>query len=89
MKIGSWIAESVSILKTSKNRYVFTADFLLFNYEVLFLSQENAILSFDVNAPQLKARSHQRADQPPLSPALEKGTDRQWAGLDRGERMLV
>ena len=36
-----------------------------------------------------KARSHQRPDQPPLSPALEKWTDRQWAGLDRGERMLV
>ena len=53
MKIGSWIAESVSILNTSKNRYVFTADFLLFNFEVLFSSQENAILSFDVNAPQL------------------------------------
>ena len=53
MKIGSWIAESVSILDTSKNRYVFTADFLLFNFEVLFSSQENAILSFDVNAPQL------------------------------------
>ena len=53
MKIGSWIAESVSNLDTSKNRYVFTADFLLFNFEVLFLSQENAIFSFDVNAPQL------------------------------------
>ena len=53
MKIGSWIAESVSILNTSKNRYVFTADFLLFNFKVLFSSQENAILSFDVNAPQL------------------------------------
>ena len=37
----------------------------------------------------LKARSQQRPDQPPLSPALEKWTDRQWAGLDRGERMLV
>ena len=37
----------------------------------------------------LKARSHQRPDQPPLFPALEKWTDRQWAGLDRGERMLV
>ena len=37
----------------------------------------------------LKARSHQRPDQPPLSPALEKWTDRKWAGLDRGERMLV
>ena len=37
----------------------------------------------------IKARSHQRPDQPPLSPALEKWTDRQWAGLDRGERMLV
>ena len=36
-----------------------------------------------------KARSHQRPDQPPLSPALEKWADRQWAGLDRGERMLV
>ena len=43
----------MSILNTSKNRYVFTADFLLFNFEVLFSSQENAILSFDVNAPQL------------------------------------
>ena len=53
MKIGSWIAESMSILNTSKNRYVFTADFLLFNFEVLFSSQENVILSFDVNAPQL------------------------------------
>ena len=53
MKIGSWIAESMSILNTSKNRYVFTADFLLFNFEVLFSSEENAILSFDVNAPQL------------------------------------
>ena len=53
MKIGSWIAESVSILNTSKNRYVFTADFLLFNFEVLFSSQENTILSFDVNATQL------------------------------------
>ena len=40
MKIGSWIAESVSILNTSKNRYEFTADFLLFNFEVLFSSQE-------------------------------------------------
>ena len=37
----------------------------------------------------LKARSHQRPEQPPLYPALEKWTDRQWAGLDRGERMLV
>ena len=37
----------------------------------------------------IKARSHQRPDQPPLSPALEKWTDRQWAGLDRRERMLV
>ena len=37
----------------------------------------------------LKARSHQTPDQPPLSPALEKWTDRQWAGLDRGERILV
>ena len=37
----------------------------------------------------VKARSHQRPDQPPLSPALEKWTDRQWAGLDRGERMLI
>ena len=53
MKIGSWIAESVSILSTSKNGYVFTADFLLFNFEVLLLTQENVILSFDVNAPQL------------------------------------
>ena len=53
MKIGSWIAESVSILNTSKNRYVFTADFLLFNFEVLFSFNENAILSFDVNSPQL------------------------------------
>ena len=43
----------MSILNTSKNRYVFTADFLLFNFEVLFSSQENVILSFDVNAPQL------------------------------------
>ena len=32
---------------------MFTADFLLFNFEFLFSSQENAILSFDVNAPQL------------------------------------
>ena len=32
---------------------MFTADFLLFNFEVLLLTQENAILSFDVNAPQL------------------------------------
>ena len=31
----------------------------------------------------------QRPDQPPLSPALEKWTDRQWAGLDRGEHMFV
>ena len=36
----------------------------------------------------VKAGSHPRADQPPLSPALEKSTDRQWAGLDTGERML-
>ena len=36
-----------------------------------------------------KAPSHQRADQPPLSPALEKVTDRQWAGLNRGDRVLV
>ena len=43
----------MSILNTSKNLYVFTADFLLFNFEVLFSSKENAILSFDVNAPQL------------------------------------
>ena len=43
----------MSILNTSKNRYVFTADFLLFNFEVLFSSQENVILSLDVNAPQL------------------------------------
>ena len=43
----------MSILNTSKNRYVFTADFLLFNFEVLFSSKENAIMSFDVNAPQL------------------------------------
>ena len=43
----------MSILNTSKNRYVFMADFLLFNFEVLFSSQENAIFSFDVNAPQL------------------------------------
>ena len=56
MKIGSWIAESVSILNTSKNRYVFTADFLLFNFEVLFSSQENAILSLDVNAEQLTSK---------------------------------
>ena len=48
MKIGSWIAESMSILNTSKNRYVF-----IFNFEVLFSSEESAILSFDVNAPQL------------------------------------
>ena len=33
----------MSVLITSKNRYVFTADFLLFNFEVLFSSQENAI----------------------------------------------
>ena len=43
----------MSILNTSKNRYVFTADFLLFNFEVLFSSQENDILSFDVNPAQL------------------------------------
>ena len=42
-------------LKYVKNRYVFTADFLLFNFEVLFSSQENAIFSFDVNAPQRKS----------------------------------
>ena len=41
------------ILNTSKNRYVFAADFLLVDFEVLFSSQENAIFSFDVNAPQL------------------------------------
>ena len=40
-------------------------------------------------ATYVKARSHQRPDQPPLSPALEKWTDRQWAGIDREGRMLV
>ena len=36
-----------------------------------------------------KARSHQRADQLPLSLALEKWKNQECAGLDRRERILV
>ena len=42
-----------------------------------------------ISRGELKPRSHQTTDQPPLSSALQKWTDRQWAGLDRGEHMLV
>ena len=81
-----------------KNRFllikniILTEEFydLLRSYHVLPETMIRDVqVRFDSLFGNLKARSHQRPDQPPLSPALEKWTDRQWAGLDRGERMLV